>query len=404
MNRIVVILATLGCLGLIGLVGSEQARGLFVRIRNLEQIGGSATRESLALRDSLDRVGQELEVLRGELQSHPTQEVDQRVEAMREELRQSDARLTQLLEQLETQSIELESLRSAQAAFGPETLNASLQVFDEEISARWNSVYHIASSAAELAGRSQEEVDKLNQRLSDAPTNETLWRHLLGPVVQLSGDDSIGSGVLFLSPDSADANTYVLTAWHVVRDIQGSLDQRDMPIPISIYESETRVRNEFGTLLEYDASIDVALLKLDSPRPVEHTARMSTLEGLQAIDIFESIYAIGCPLGNDPIPTLGQVSAKSHHVDGETYMMINAPTYVGNSGGGIFDADTHELLGIFSKVYTHGSLRPTIVTHMGLVTPMEVIYEWMSNVGFEQLIPRPQQDLHAAAPAACTSK
>jgi hypothetical protein len=68
--------------------------------------------------------------------------------------------------------------------------------------------------------------------------------------------------------------------------------------------------------------------------------------------------------------------------------MINAPTYIGNSGGGIFDSRTHELLGIFSKIYTHGSLRPTIVPHMGLVTPMTRVYDWMERVGYGDIVPK----------------
>ena len=69
------------------------------------------------------------------------------------------------------------------------------------------------------------------------------------------------------------------------------------------------------------------------------------------------------------------------------YWMINAPTYIGNSGGGIFDARTHELLGVFSKIYTHGTLRPTIVPHMGLATPLHEVYPWLAEEGFGFLVP-----------------
>jgi hypothetical protein len=65
--------------------------------------------------------------------------------------------------------------------------------------------------------------------------------------------------------------------------------------------------------------------------------------------------------------------------------MISAPTYIGNSGGGIFDAESHELLGIFSKIYTHGSVRATIVPHMGLVTPLEKIYDWFETTEYGYL-------------------
>ena len=59
--------------------------------------------------------------------------------------------------------------------------------------------------------------------------------------------------------------------------------------------------------------------------------------------------------------------------------MISAPTYIGNSGGGIFGADDRCLLGLFSKIYTHGALRPVIVPHMGLVTPLVEVYDWLEE-------------------------
>ena len=80
--------------------------------------------------------------------------------------------------------------------------------------------------------------------------------------------------------------------------------------------------------------------------------------------------------------------------------MINAPTYIGNSGGGIFDANTHELLGIFSKIYTHGSMRTAIVPHMGLATPMPTIYAWLEKVGYGQLIPEEAPTAKAQMAAA----
>ena len=74
------------------------------------------------------------------------------------------------------------------------------------------------------------------------------------------------------------------------------------------------------------------------------------------MQVFEDVYAVGCPLGNDPIPTHGKLSDTSHMVDGTKHWMVSAPTYIGNSGGGIFHAESEELVGIFSKLYTHGSL------------------------------------------------
>ena len=159
-----------------------------------------------------------------------------------------------------------------------------------------------------------------------------------------------------------------------------------MPIPVSIYTEGGGVWYEEATLLEHDADLDAALLRLDTSKRIRFGAKLPTRDQLEGIRIFDKIYAVGCPLGNDPIPTPGEIADTHHHVDGNAYWMINAPTYIGNSGGGIFDAQSGALLGIFSKIYTHGSLRPTVVPHMGLVTPLERIYDWLESEGYAELI------------------
>ena len=79
--------------------------------------------------------------------------------------------------------------------------------------------------------------------------------------------------------------------------------------------------------------------------------------------------------------------------------MISAPTYIGNSGGGIFHASTDELIGIFSKIYTHGTLRPTVIPHMGLAVPLDEIYDWLEVEGFASLTPQPTEPIVATASA-----
>jgi hypothetical protein len=141
----------------------------------------------------------------------------------------------------------------------------------------------------------------------------------------------------------------------------------------------------------HDPKLDAALLEITTPSALRFGAILATRTHLEETVIFDKVVAVGCPLGNDPIPTRGEIATCKHEVDGEGYWMINAPTYIGNSGGGIFDSETHELMGIFSKIYTHGSLRPTIVPHMGLVTPMNKVYDWLATVGYSQLIPDESQ-------------
>ncbi|MEM7515678.1 MAG: serine protease, partial [Planctomycetota bacterium] len=200
-----------------------------------------------------------------------------------------------------------------------------------------------------------------------------------------AGDSTVGSGILLASVPQKEEGVYethLLTAWHVVRDILADDQLSDGPVPVAIYEPSGRSTPHTARLLQFDPGLDVALLRLVSTENHGHGARLPSRESLKAKSVFDPVYAVGCPLGNDPIPTRGEIADLHHTVDEDSYWMISAPSYIGNSGGAIFDAESHELLGVFSKIYTHGTLRPTVVPHMGLATPLGAIYDWMERVGY----------------------
>lgn len=379
-----------GTLGLLSYLGARHLEALQVRMGEFENAAVVETRRAASLESELDKTLCELDLVRTELSSRE-EELGRAVSATAL-LERTETRLEDLGRGLQQQGEQIELVARAQEDFiDPEALDANLRTLGEELSERWNAVFTMATSAAELAGESQVRLEEIDRELRTEQDHLAMWKSLLGPIVQLAGDDSVGSGILLRGTRSADSEErvdYVMTAWHVVRDIQGGLNNREQPVPVTIYRREGETRSEHATLLEFDTEIDVALLRLDSSEPVENTARWGRRLRLASLQIFDRVYAVGCPLGNDPIPTIGQIAATSHEVDGQSYLMINAPTYVGNSGGGIFDADTHELLGIFSKVYTHGSLRPTIVTHMGLVTPLDVVYDWLATTNYSFLVPQ----------------
>ncbi|MDZ4772280.1 MAG: trypsin-like peptidase domain-containing protein [Planctomycetota bacterium] len=283
---------------------------------------------------------------------------------------------------------------------GPEAVDVRVAELRTTLIAEYQALDEGVQRALEAAEAANAGVDQLAQSLER--DKERMWRDLLGPTVQLMGEETVGSGVLLRSEQidgSTDYTTYVITAWHVIRDIQSTPDSVNTPVPITIYARTGEIRSETAHLLKYDAALDVALLKLNSTRAVECGAKLAPRERLDQVAVFENIYAVGCPLGNDPIPTFGEIADTHHSVDGQRYWMISAPTYIGNSGGGVFDATTHELLGIFTKIYTHGTLRPTVVPHMGLATPLPAVYDWLEQVGYAQLEP-----MNANGPKAASAK
>ena len=234
--------------------------------------------------------------------------------------------------------------------------------------------------ASENFAEAQGRIASLASRV--APDPKTLSEDLLAPTVQLNGDDTVGSGTLVFSgrsPVTKRNETYILTSYHVVRNIMAdSPSTKRKGIAVTIYAPDGPVE-ERADMTCHDARIDAALLKLRSTRIYENLARTLTRENSSDVEVWQPIYAVGCPLGNDPIPTTGEISSVDNQLKGSNYWMINAPTYFGNSGGGIYRADTRELIGVFSKIYTHGRGNPVVVPHMGLCTPMNLIYEWLDR-------------------------
>ena len=246
------------------------------------------------------------------------------------------------------------------------------------------------ASAADEAQQDLARIATLDESLSALTSGrdvDRMWHELVGPVVQIAGEVTVGSGVLPESQPQEDGTwrTHLLTSWHVVRDIYGSTENVDEPVAVKLYLDNGKTVYEDASMVEYEVGIDIALLQVVTGAPILNGARIASRERLENIQVFDAVYAVGCPLGNDPIPTAGEIADVRHRIDGERYWMISAPTYIGNSGGGIFDAETHELLGIFSKIYTHGGVRSTIVPHMGLVTPLQTVYDWLDSVEYAQL-------------------
>jgi hypothetical protein len=69
-------------------------------------------------------------------------------------------------------------------------------------------------------------------------------------------------------------------------------------------------------------------------------------------------------------------------VSGQVFWMLNAPTFFGNSGGGVFQAESYRLIGISSMIYTYGKAQPAVVPHLGLFVPLSTIDEWLELEGY----------------------
>ncbi|MEM7199270.1 MAG: trypsin-like peptidase domain-containing protein [Planctomycetota bacterium] len=312
---------------------------------------------------------------------------------------EADAR-KQLLGQLTEKLGQLEARVAEASARGEETeeLRRQLQVakvertrFESEISrdvsrtrelvdAFHREVRAIDENARQTIGQTRDDLRHLVDRV--APDPRLLDAELLGPTVQLNGDDTVGSGTLVYSgvnPHKHKVESYVLTSYHVVRNILADTPSaRRMGVSLTIYTADGKVEQR-ADMISHDAKIDAALLRLRGERQFTNVARVASRHRATDVHTWDHVVAVGCPLGNDPIPTRGAISSIDNELNGSNYWMINAPTYFGNSGGGVYLSESRELVGVFSKIYTHGKGNPTVVPHMGLCTPLDLIYRWLGD-------------------------
>ena len=365
-----------------GGLGVTRLATLESRLDQFDDFRADGPRRLAVLGRDLARVQEELDGLRGELE-----QAGSTLDADRESLA---SRLAVLQDELGATVQGLEALRAEHASFAPAELDARLEELVQSVDGQWKGLSRSLSDATVLAQRNQAQIGRLDAEVS--PDVDQRWRDIMGPTVQLAGTSTVGSGVLLESRplESGVYETLVLTAWHVVRDIRTDAGKDDIPIPIYIYAQDGSRESETAKLLVHDVELDVALLRLNTDERQAYGARLVARRQAASSKVFAPIYAAGCPLGNDPIPTRGEIASVHHEVDGSDYWMISAPTYIGNSGGGVYDEETHELLGIFSKIYTHGNLRPTVVPHMGLVTPLSRIYTWIEEQGHGRLTQDPR--------------
>jgi len=309
------------------------------------------------------------------------------VETTSAEVEATRARLEKTLSRLEGQKKELASLLT-QSTKGLET--TILELLDAE-----RRTSNVAASVAALQAEKVDRLEKLGALVERKPAQ--MKQQMLLPTVQLRGRGTVGSGVIVYSEPNpvgpagsqvnAGATTLVLTAYHVVLEVIGTDDEDRRLDEVHVFGvngTEDGVSDSVvsARLVAHDSARDIALLKLESDRRFPHVAELISVEDLGAVDIFTPTYAVGCPLGNNPLPTIGEVSSKRKIVGEQDFWMINAPTFFGNSGGGVYLARNYKLIGISSMIYTYGKTYPTVVPHMGLFVPLNVVYEWLDSEGY----------------------
>jgi len=183
-------------------------------------------------------------------------------------------------------------------------------------------------------------------------TERTLTPSNAPPGIALRGH-YLGSGVVI------DRRGYVVTNWHVIRDMDD--------IHVQLADGRVTTPQIVGS----DPDTELALLKIDLPDLP--TISLGRSDGLQ---VGEVVLAIGNSLGLSQTVTMGIVSATGRGELGitqfEDFIQTDAAINVGNSGGALVNS-RGELVGINTAVISAAPRDLTMPEGIGFAIPVNLV-------------------------------
>jgi hypothetical protein len=239
---------------------------------------------------------------------------------------------------------------------------------------------------------------------------------VLYPVVRVRSGSAGGSGVLIYSePDPKDSTRYIniaLTCQHVVdaaikirEEFDPVLKQQrktdyfeEVIIEVFDYQGSKLISSNAtnAEIIAYDKHHDLAAVKLNNPRQMPHVASVIPKDEIKNINIADPVVTCGCSLLHDPFPNNGTLTYLREMIEQKAYLMANAPSIFGNSGGGLFHGDTGQLLGLTSRVtVTQLGFGLDVQTWMNFSTHPDRLYEFFEHQELQFLYDN-KDDYHAA--------
>ena len=239
---------------------------------------------------------------------------------------------------------------------------------------------------------------------------------ILYPVTRVRASDSGGSGVIIYSePDPEHEGQYIniaLTCQHVVdknivvKDEWGTVLKREIKrdvtsectIEMFDYDGSKIVSANSikAQIIAYDKNHDLAAVKLNSTRPIKHVSTVKTKDEIDDLRISDPVWVCGCSLLHDPFPNPGTLTYLREMIEQKEYIMQNAPSIFGNSGGGLFHGETGNLLGLTSRItVTQLGFGVDVQSWMGFSTHPDRLYEFFEHQELQFLYDK-NDDYHSA--------
>jgi len=142
--------------------------------------------------------------------------------------------------------------------------------------------------------------------------------------------------------------------------------------PNVVFDLDTN--GNFRVKNDKNSGDDLALIKLDA---LEHfpAAKLISRERYNNLRIMQRVRLVGCSLGDRPIPTSGEITRLE-----DEWTSSNADMIFGNSGGAAYLEETNELIGITNAIRLVSAFQA--LPHMGLIRPVNRIYDWLDTIGY----------------------
>ncbi len=228
-----------------------------------------------------------------------------------------------------------------------------------------------------------------------------LHEKILYPVVRVRTEKAGGSGsVIACLPDTendGEFQTFVLTNWHVIEDAIStkkewdSVLHRDLKaellkqVTVELFDY-ARMSDVTGgnarraNIVAYDKNHDLAILLVDDPKPWSYVSKIIDKDAIGDVKLFTPVWASGCSLGHDPFANQGRVTFLQEDIESKLYWMTDANCIFGNSGGGVFHAETGEQLGVTARVTScRVGFGHDIMTWMAFFVPPQRLYEFFDE-------------------------
>ena len=232
---------------------------------------------------------------------------------------------------------------------GPDVLQFSLEdvetieraVPEADVEMEEDTLFHTATSLPELSPKEQAKV--------------------VGPaVIKVSTPGGLGSGVII------NADGHAITNAHVI--------QGETNIRATVWFAEpdgtlNRTIIDDVEIVAVNNHLDLALLELTHPDGGEFP--FAPLELDERLEIGQTVFAIGNPLGLERTMSQGVVSTRQRSFDGLSYIQTDAAINVGNSGGPLFNTQG-EVVGITNMGILGGE-------GLGFAIPARYVKDFIRN-------------------------